>query len=142
MFKIMSVAFKYIFIVIIYLFIYSIVRLIYLDIRGLSFLSDDTSSYLKLLTDKESLNFLIKDYYILSRNLTMGRSLNNDVVIENPYISKNHLEIYKEGSKYTLRDLNSANGTFINGKKLLGETELKDGDIINIGNIKFEFKNR
>ncbi len=143
MFKIVSIVFKYVFIFIIYFFIYSIIKLIYLDIRGLSFITEDKSSYIKLITDMDEIDYLIKEYYILNRKLSIGRSIGNDVVVGSPYVSKKHLVVENiDNKKYVLRDLNSANGTYLNGKRVLGEVELKNSDIIGVGDIEFKFINR
>lgn len=103
--------------------------------------SEDTS-YIRLLNDIESLPFLIKEYYVLNRELDIGRSINNDIIIQNQYISKNHTRLEKDGNKHYISDLNSSNGTYLNDKKILGTVELKNRDIIKIGNIEFEFKTR
>lgn len=142
MYNILSLIFKYVFIIIIYFFIYSIIKLIYLDIRGLSFMTSEDTSYIRLLNDIESLPFLIKEYYVLNRELDIGRSINNDIIIQNQYISKNHTRLEKDGNKHYISDLNSSNGTYLNDKKILGTVELKNRDIIKIGNIEFEFKTR
>ncbi len=142
MFNLLSIIFKYIFIAIIYLFIYSIIKLIYLDIRGLSFISTDDGTYLKLLNDIESIPYLIKEYYLLNRDISIGRGFNNEIVIENPYVSKKHLLIKNDEGKYVAEDLNSSNGSYINGKKLLGSVYLESGDIIQIGDLQFEFIDR
>lgn len=142
MFNLLSVILKYVFIIIIYLFIYSVIRLIYLDIRGLSFLTDNMSAYLELVTNEDDIPYMINEYYPLNRDLTMGRSLYNDIVLENPYISKRHLEVVRRDHEYLLIDLNSANGSFVNNKKVLTSAKLNDGDIISIGNIEFRFRAR
>lgn len=140
MFNILSIVFKYAFIIIIYFFIYSIIKLIYLDIRGLSFISSGNESYIELLNDMDSIPYLIKEYYVLNRKISFGRGLNNDVIVENPYVSKYHAEILNQNGELLIRDLNSSNGTYLNGKKILGETKLGSGDIIRVGDLEFKFK--
>lgn len=142
MFNILSLVFKYAFIIIIYFFVYSIIKLIYLDIRGLSFISSGNESYIELLNDVESIPYLIKEYYLLNRDLSFGRSLNNDIVVENPYVSKHHGKITNVDGEYYIVDLNSANGTYLNNKKVLGESNLTNGDIIRIGELEFKFKKK
>lgn len=143
MFNILSVIFKYLFIIVIYFFIYSIIKLIYMDIRGLSFVTTGDTAYIHLLSDIDSIPYLIKEYYLLNRELSLGRGINNDIIIPDAYVSKQHFRIKNIDEKYYLIDLNSANGTFLNGKKVLREGELKDGDIIRVHNIEFKFrKNR
>ena len=65
----------------------------------------------------------------------IGRSPENDIQIEDNYVSRKHLELYKKGDTYFIRDLNSANGTFFNGEKIGSKVEqrVKEGDTIVIG---------
>ena len=63
------------------------------------------------------------------------RSPENDIQISDNYVSRRHLELNKKGDKYFIKDLNSANGTFLNGKKIRSEVarRVKEGDTIVIG---------
>lgn len=142
MYNIFSLVFKYVFIVIIYLFILSIIRLIYLDIRGIDTTSLDHSTYLKLINRKETLPFKIQEYYILKDVNHLGRTNNNEIVIKDPYVSKNHLKLVKDEGNYYLEDLNSANGTYVNGDKLMDVIKLKNGDSIRVGQVEFLYVNR
>lgn len=142
MYNILAILFKYIFIVIIYLFIFSIIRLIYLDIRGMEGISSDDRVYLKLINRKDSLPFKIKEYYSIDDSITLGRHGDNNIVIKDPFISKRHFQIMEDEGDYYLEDLNSANGTYLNGDKIFDVVKLNDGDIIRIGQIEFLFVNR
>lgn len=142
MYNIFSLIFKYVFIVIIYLFILSIIRLIYLDIKGIDTAPLDDSSYLKLVNKKDTLPFKVKEYYHLDDEIYLGRGKDNEIVIKDPYISKKHLKIVKDEGNYYLEDLGSANGTFLNGDKVLDVVKLKNGDRIRIGQIEFLYVSR
>nr|WP_300003208.1 FHA domain-containing protein [Tissierella sp.] len=142
MYNILSVIFKYIFIIIIYMFIFSIIRLIYLDIKGISKLKYGDGAYLKLINKKESLPFKIDEDYVIEEKLCLGRKSDNDIVIKDPYVSKNHFNILKDEDYYFIQDLKSSNGTFLNGEKILDVSKLSNGDRIRIGNIEFLFVNR
>ena len=142
MYNILSVIFKYIFIVIIYLFIFSIIRLIYLDIKGIGKIKEGDGAYLKLINKKESLPFKIDEHYIIEENLTLGRKGDNDIIIKDPFVSKAHFNITKDEEQYFLQDLNSSNGTFLNGVRVSDVSKLTNGDSIRIGNIEFLFVNR
>ena len=142
MYNIFSLIFKYIFIIIIYLFILSIIRLIYLDIRGIGTTPLDNSVYLKLINRKDSLPFKVKEYYPLEDLVSLGRGNDNKIIIKDPYVSKNHLKIVEDEGNYYLEDLNSANGTYLNGDKIMDVIELKNGDRIRIGQVEFLYVNR
>lgn len=140
MIAILSQLFKYIFILIIYLFIFTIIRMIYLDIRSIKSMEiNKDEAYLKVVNRLDSLNFKMQEYYVLRGMTKLGRSSKNDIVIKDNFVSKNHLAIEEENGHYYIRDLNSANGTFLNGQTLYEETELQNGDRIGVGFIQFLF---
>jgi len=67
--------------------------------------------------------------------LKIGKAKNNDEVIDNPFISDYHLELFVDETNHIfLTDLKSIGGTFVNGSKLSGFVELKRGDEVFIGN--------
>lgn len=142
MYNILALLFKYIFIIIIYLFIFSIIRLIYLDIKGMNLSSFDNKVYLKLINRKDSIPYKIEEYYIIDKVLTFGRHGDNHIVVKDPYVSKEHFQIVEDENDYYLEDLGSANGTYLNGVKIFDIVKLKDGDIIKAGQIEFLFVNR
>jgi pSer/pThr/pTyr-binding forkhead associated (FHA) protein len=70
--------------------------------------------------------------------LKIGKAKNNDLVINNPFISDYHLELFVDANNSIfITDLRSENGTFVNGKRLIGFIEVKDGDEVFIGNGYF-----
>lgn len=142
MYNILALLFKYIFIIIIYLFIFSIIRLIYLDIKGMGGISSNNTTYLKLINRIDSLPFKLKEYYSIDDAISLGRHGDNDIVIKDPYVSKEHFQIVEDERRYYLEDLNSANGTYLNGDKVLDVVKLDNGDIIRIGQIEFLFVNK
>lgn len=120
---------------------FGIIRMIYLDIKGIRKRSSITSTYLKLVNRKDDLSYKIEEYYSLDRDITLGRSSKNDMVIKDPYISKKHLSISKDGKEFFIEDLNSANGTFVNEERLLNPIRLEHGDLVQVGQISFLFVN-
>lgn len=68
----------------------------------------------------------------------IGRMEANNLVIDDQTVSRFHAEIFKEGRFYYIRDLESTNGTFVNGKPVRVK-KLKEGDIITIGNTKLRW---
>lgn len=72
------------------------------------------------------------------RNIRIGRREDNDIMIQDSAVSGIHAEIESEGNSYYLTDFNSRNGTFVN-KELVISRQLKDGDIVSIGNHSLEF---
>ncbi|AOT69097.1 FHA domain-containing protein [Geosporobacter ferrireducens] len=137
MFNILSLVFRYLFILIIYLFIFGIIRLIYLDIKSIggSVIQEDT--YLKLINRKDTLPFKVKEVYPLAASVIIGRKNESDIVIKDPFISNQHAQISLDEGSYFLEDLDSANGTYLNGERIMDAVKLQNGDRIKIGQIEF-----
>ncbi len=74
----------------------------------------------------------------LVQRTTLGRHPNNTLRLVDREVSKEHASIEKVGGAYLLRDLNSSNGTFVNGRKVR-ELRLRDGDEIALGNSRLIF---
>ncbi len=74
--------------------------------------------------------------------ITIGRSKdNNNVVIEDNKVSRSHLQIIKDDNgDYYVIDLDSTNGTFVNGTRITGKVQLHKGDIVVIGNTTLSWE--
>jgi hypothetical protein len=72
--------------------------------------------------------------------LSIGRSPDADVRIEDRFASGIHARAYSRGPTYYVEDMNSTNGTFVNGEQLHGETALSDLDELRIGDTEFRFE--
>lgn len=66
--------------------------------------------------------------------ITIGRTSDNDLVINNIKVSRKHAKLEKKGDQWFLEDLNSSNGTFINGNKIKREL-VTPKDVITIGGV-------
>lgn len=71
----------------------------------------------------------------------MGRGLDNELVIEDPRVSRQHAELYLRGNEWYLRDLDSTNGTFVNGYGIR-ERALESGDRVSLGGAELVFHTR
>jgi serine phosphatase RsbU (regulator of sigma subunit)/pSer/pThr/pTyr-binding forkhead associated (FHA) protein len=72
--------------------------------------------------------------------ITIGRSARNDVCVPDPFASRVHAEVRREGDIYLLQDLGSANGTYYNGSRLEQPVALTHGGRIQIGETEIVFK--
>ena len=75
---------------------------------------------------------VIKELKIDQDEIIIGRDSGNDVQIDNVAVSREHAKIIRGPNYYLIEDLNSTNGTFVNGKKI-NKKFLKEDDEISIG---------
>ena len=71
---------------------------------------------------------------------TIGRNSENDIVLDNADISRFHAMIIIQEGRYSIEDLNSANGTFLNESRIQGRQSLSDKDKIQIADFTIEFR--
>ena len=71
---------------------------------------------------------------------TLGRSSNRDIYIPDRRASRRHAEIHWDGETAALHDLDSTNGTFLDGHRITAPRTLRDGDVITIGSATFTFR--
>jgi predicted component of type VI protein secretion system len=72
--------------------------------------------------------------FMLDRDwLTVGRDPSNDIVINDPQVSRQHLRITRQGQMVVIEDLGSTNGSFANGVRLTGPHVLSNGDVVGLG---------
>lgn len=69
----------------------------------------------------------------------IGRDPQNDVVLDDRRVSRKHAEIRLRLGRYTLYDLQSTNGTYVNGRRV-AEKVLEDGDKVSIGGLEIVFR--
>ncbi|TAF83887.1 MAG: FHA domain-containing protein [Curvibacter sp.] len=81
---------------------------------------------------------VIKEVQITKDRTTLGRRPYNDIVIDNLAVSGEHAVILMTGADVFLEDLNSTNGTYVNGKAVKKQ-QLRHGDGIEIGKYKIKF---
>lgn len=69
----------------------------------------------------------------------LGRLDTSDIPVRDGKASREHAKIYKQGEQFAIVDLNSSNGTFVNGEKITKRI-LKNGDEIAIGTVRLVFE--
>jgi len=82
----------------------------------------------------------IKTYQLTKPATVVGRDPGVDIVIDNLGVSRSHCQFLRRGSAYILQDMNSSNGTYVNGQKI-GEHFLNSNDQIVVGKYTLTFKN-
>jgi hypothetical protein len=77
--------------------------------------------------------------YPIKGTTSFGRAESNTIVVKDAKASRQHAQIQKHGGEYMLVDLNSSNGTYVNGEKV-DEHVLSNGDEIMIGDMIYQFQ--
>jgi len=75
----------------------------------------------------------LKEVGVGNNPVSVGRSPDNDLHVDNLAVSSHHARIYREGDNLVLEDLNSLNGTFLNNQRVSGKVNLKNGDKVLVG---------
>jgi hypothetical protein len=98
------------------------------------------------VADEELVCWLLDGEFIYPLKVglnTLGRSSDNDVVVEDAYVSRRHCAILVHSSRTCeLHDTASKNGTYLNGTRLAAPTILKPGDEIRVSNQQLIFQTR
>ncbi len=81
---------------------------------------------------------VIKEVQLTKDRTTLGRRPYNDIVIDNLAVSGEHAVMQMSGTDVFLEDLNSTNGTYVNGKAIKKQ-QLQNGDAVEIGKYKIKF---
>ncbi len=74
----------------------------------------------------------------LFSGMTIGRRPGNGIEMDDPFLSGTHAEIVREAAEWWLHDLGSTNGTSLNGAPVSALTALREGDIVQFGNVRLQ----
>ncbi|MFN8160380.1 MAG: FHA domain-containing protein [Solirubrobacterales bacterium] len=147
-----SVALKFGFLAVLYLFLLWIARSASKDLRRTRTPAPDAtgfhaaagasspSSQEAWLVAERGGGLSAGERFDLFGGLSIGRSGDADVRIDDRYASALHARIYMREGRYYAEDMNSTNGTLLNDSPLRGEAELVEGDILRIGDTEFRFE--
>ncbi len=137
-------------ILILYLFIWRVVKAIYIDIyeRPVPYAEarEVMEQHQKAAPRDAALEVLKSAYvnegrvYPLTDLITIGRSTETDIVLRDPLVSHQHSRILKRLNTWYIMDLGSTNGTYVGKEMITGQTELKNGQKIRIGETVFQVK--
>ncbi len=94
-------------------------------------MADSNTPYLRDLSKQ--------DHFLEQTVTRLGRAVENEIVIISKRASREHAHIRRDGRRVFLDDLGSTNGTFLNGERVLGSMQLRDGDQISVGEVVFTF---
>jgi pSer/pThr/pTyr-binding forkhead associated (FHA) protein len=96
-------------------------------------LPQDSAMLVSLIGPSKGARFLLD-----AERTSVGRASDNEIFLDDVTVSRKHAEIARREGKYSLKDLGSLNGTYLNGE-IVNETFLKDGDELQIGKFRMHF---
>ena len=148
-----SVALKFGFLAVLYLFVLVIARSAFKDLRRTVAPAPDATGFHAAPAYAEAPGG-VDGWLVVERGgglerdqrfdliggLSIGRSKEADVRIDDRYASGIHARVFSRESRFYVEDMNSTNGTLLNGATLQGEADLIDGDTIQIGDTIFKFE--
>ena len=148
-----SVALKFGFLAVLYLFLLWIARSARKDLRQTVAPAPDATGFHALPSYDDAASgedaWLVVqrggglregERFDLFGGLSIGRSGDADVRIEDRYASSLHARVYSRSGRFYVEDLKSTNGTMLNDASLDGEAELAEGDVVRIGDTEFRFE--
>ena len=77
-------------------------------------------------------------YALDSDVVSVGRDPDSDIFLDDITVSRRHAEVARDGARYSIRDVGSLNGTYVN-RQLVDEGELNEGDEVQVGKFKLVF---
>lgn len=148
-----SVALKFGFLAVLYLFVLVIARSAFKDLRRTTAPAPDATGFHPApayaeaprgpdgwLVVERGGGLAEGERLDLIGGLSVGRSKEADVRIEDRYASSLHARVFSREGRFYVEDMNSTNGTLLNGATLQGEAELIDGDRVQIGDTVFRLE--
>lgn len=146
----LAVALKFGFLAVLYLFLLWVTRMALRDLRGTASPGLETGYHEVVQGEQPRTDaFLVVEeggglksgeHYDLFGGLSLGRSPDADVRLDDRYASGIHARLFSRSGSYFVEDMNSTNGTLLNSQELHGEAELNPGDTIRIGDTEFRFE--
>ncbi len=125
-------------------FVFTTVRSMFKDLRSVrddSPVKKETSLKQASLIVLEAADSKLANKRIsFSSQISIGRGKENDIVLDDIYVSHHHAVITPVRNLYQIEDLQSRNHTYVNGSVLHGRTYLQNGDTIKIGCVTFRFE--
>ena len=149
-----SVALKFGFLAVLYLFVLVIARSALKDLRRTTGPAPDATGFHAAPAFAEAPRRGADGWLVVERGggldqgqrldliggLSIGRSKEADVQIDDRYASSLHARVFSREGRFYVEDMNSTNGTLLNGASLQGEAELIDGDTVQIGDTVFRLE--
>lgn len=126
---------RLLFLGILYAFLWSVVRILLRDLRA-AVREPGTELGRLVVLASPSGEPAVGATFDLDAVATLGRDVNNAIVLEDDFVSATHATLTFRGRAWYVEDAGSTNGTFVNGSRIEGIAPLSFGDELQIGQIR------
>ena len=140
--KLIAGVFGVVFIVILYVIIYYALKIMYRDVKNggkKRRVPVAKGNYgLEIINSGDSKDLKDGSIIPIRSDLTIGRKDDNSITLSDQHVSGNHAKIMLRNKSLFIEDLNSTNGTYLNGSKVHGKVKVSNKDEIKIGTAIFK----
>ncbi|SHK61065.1 FHA domain protein [Clostridium cavendishii DSM 21758] len=141
--KLISGAFALVFIVILYSIIYYALKIMYRDVKGggrkrSSAVNSKKAHGLEVMATDNSETLKIGSVIPVRGTLSIGRKGDNSICLNDQFVSSHHAKLYVRNNDFYLEDLDSTNGSYVNGGQITGRVKLKVEDEVKLGSTIFK----
>lgn len=130
---------RFLFLLLLYVFLYRVVRTLLHDLRAAAREPTTTLGRLVVVAspgpEPQAGHALA-----LHAITTIGRDVNNAIVVDDPFASADHAVLTFRGNAWYVEDLGSTNGSFVNGHPVSGVATIAFGDELQIGHVRFRLE--
>lgn len=130
---------RILFLLLLYIFLARVIRVLLRDLRAAARETADRPGRLVVL-ESPSGEPAVGRSFGLDVITPLGRDVNNAIVIDDPFASADHAVLTYRGRSWYLEDLDSTNGSYVNGQRIDGVAALGYGDEVQIGQVRFRLE--
>lgn len=130
---------RFLFLGLLYVFLFGVVRVLLRDLRSAA-REPVTALGRLIVVASEVEEPAIGATFPLDAVATLGRDVNNTVVVDDPFVSTEQAVLSFRGRAWYLEDLDSTNGTFVNGARIDGLAMVAFGDEVQVGRVRFRLE--
>jgi hypothetical protein len=130
---------RFLFLGLLYLFLFAVVRVLVRDLRAAAREPGTELGRLHVLASPAG-EPPAGAVFGLDAVTTIGRDVNNAIVVEDQFVSAEHAILTFRGRAWYVEDLGSTNGTFVNGAPVTEVTPLGYGDVVQVGQVRLRLE--
>lgn len=119
-----------------YVFLFLLAMLLRRELRAPATVADERAPGDLIVVEPHETGFEAGERIPLLARSSIGRSAENDLVLNDSFVSADHAKIIWNGKGWVLEDMGSTNGTRVNGKQVKRTSVIKPGDTVEFGRVK------